>query len=369
MVDFGSEIRTRRAAFALSVETIAKMARIAESRLEAIEAGEPPSTREVAAIAEALASDPARLAKGGEEDPRWSVARFRSGNGATKLDGIDLRLLAKGAEAGRILASLKKLLGEKASKIPDLRHICATSPSMEPWRHGYMLGEKARLALSSDKAPEEAPIPSVQALLESLGVHVAAVDFLDLSIEAASIYELDAAPVVLVNRRTPRFDYLPRRALLAHELCHILHDGGKRDLTTVTKEADNSPIEQRANGFAPSFLAPAQWVDLTKTKKDSPESIVQCLAETWGLSFEGAAWHAKNINLLDPKKAEQLANIHKRVRSSAFEEDIPRTPPEQFDIEQTPGPLASGLLAEIATIACAEGLISRARAAEIMSLR
>jgi transcriptional regulator with XRE-family HTH domain len=364
-VNLASTIRSRRLAFDLTVEDAARLARVTPERLQSIESGERPSTRELASIAEALACDPANLAKGALDDPRRSPARFKTGEGASRLAGGDLRLLARAAEAGRILASLKGLLQESSSKLPVHRHVVAPSPAVESWRDGYELGVQARRALS----PERGPISSVQGLLEEMGVHVAFVDFA-AGVEAASIFEVGACPVILVNRRAPKCDYpLARRALLAHELCHLLHDGGERDLTVVTREMDPSAIEQRANGFAPSFLAPGDWVRDQRPTGVDARQVVVWLAQSWGLSFEGAAWHAKNLKLLDAVEAERLALGRKSRVDSRFEMELPRTPPEQFGIEVEPTALTAGLLAETAIVASAEDVISRARAAEILSLQ
>ncbi len=365
-LNVASEIQSRRMAFDLPLESVARLARVTPARLRSIESGELPSTRELASIADALACDPAHLAKGIVEDPRRSPARFKSGDGASKLGGHDLRLLARGAEAGRILASLKALLQETASKLPAHRSVFGPSPSMESWREGYELGAQARRALS----PERSAIHSVQRLLENIGIHVAVVDFEAEHVEAASIYETGASPVILLNHRAPKHEYpLARRALLIHELCHLLHDGGTRDLTVVTRENDPSPVEQRANGFAPSFIAPGEWARGAEQMNEEPRQLVLELAQTWGLSFEGAAWHAKNLRLLDPSEAEHLVRGRKPRVTSDFEPELPRTPPDQFGIEVEPTPLAAGLLAETTVIACAEEVISRARAAEILSLR
>jgi Zn-dependent peptidase ImmA (M78 family) len=208
----------------------------------------------------------------------------------------------------------------------------------------------------------------VQGLLEEHGVHVADVEFESVEIEAASLYELATSPVILINRRASRFSYrLARRAVLAHELCHILNDGGERDLTVVSLETDHSPVEQRANGFAPSFLAPRSWVQLRSKK---PDEMALELANTWGLSFEGAAWHLKNLKLVSPATADELCDTkHKPRIVSAFEQPPDRTPPDQFNVDAEPSPLASGLLSETAIVAAAEGAISRGRAAEILTLR
>jgi hypothetical protein len=160
---------------------------------------------------------------------------------------------------------------------------------------------------------------------------------------------------------------MARRAVLAHELCHLLNDGGERNLTVVSFETDGSTIEQRANGFAPSFIAPAGWVSL---RSKDPIAMAQDLASEWGLSFEGAAWHLKNLKRISAETAEELGDLKRKPKlESTFERPLPRTPPDQFEIEAEASDLALGLLSETAIIAAAEGVISRGRAAEILTLR
>ena len=357
MSKLGTDIQGRRKDLGLPIDEVARLAGLASARLAAIESGEGPTTWELSVVAGALACDPAQLMLGGAEDPTRSVARFRTGNAAGNLTGRDLRLLARGAEAGRILARLKEKLGDQVSRVTSIRHICAPSSGHEAWEEGYELGSEARSLL----APA-GPILSVQSVFEEAGVHVAQVDFDSDSVEAASLYELGAAPVILLNRTASKVAFsLARRAILAHELCHLIHDGGQRDITVVTRDTDNSEIEKRANGFAPSFIAPKSLVAelIRKAKRKNPRELVGELGRSWGLSFEGAAWHAKNLKLIDPKVAEQLVAGKKQDVKSNFEQTIQRTPPEQFGIEVQPTNLANGLLSETAIMACAEGAISR----------
>lgn len=363
MASPGADIQKRRAAFGFTPTELADLAALPEARVLAIESGAVQvTTSDLALLADALACDAADLARGELDDARRSPARFRGAIGGRVPSPHDLRLLARAAETGRILASLRGRLGEPAAPLQDLRSLSAPSPAMEPWEHGYQLGAKAREQL------HPGPLLSVQAMLESWGVHIAEVAFESDEIEAASLYETGAAPVILVNSRAGKARYRPSlRAILAHELCHLLHDGGQRNLTAVSLEKDSSPVKQRANGFAPSFLAPGARVSLRSAE---PSAMVLELAETWGFSFEGAAWHLKNLGLIPAATADRLIEQqHRSLPDTPFERPMHRTPPDQFGIEVEPSPLALGLLSETAIIAAAEGLISRGRAAEILLLR
>jgi Zn-dependent peptidase ImmA (M78 family)/DNA-binding XRE family transcriptional regulator len=363
-VDLGPQIRKRRESFGLSTAQVAGLANLTPARVGAIEAGELLTTWELAAVAGALATDPARLRAGTADDDIYrSAVRFRSAQGAESLSPMDVRLLARAAEAGRLVAWLRTLFQEPASRLVDMRQVQGVDGRKRPWQQGYELGEAARMRL----APGGQRLESIQQLLEEAGVHIALVDFESSHIEAASLFESDAAPVILLNAKNDRIHYpLARRAILAHELCHLLHDGGQRNLLTqVSQESDSSPTEQRANGFAPSFLAPRKWV-LRSPSGDHLGAVVR-LAEDWGLSFEGAAWHAKNLKLIPPEVAEDFQRTLDKPRiNTSVEPDLARTSPELYDIDFEPSPLTRGLLAELALRAAARGLITRPRAAEIL---
>ncbi|HEX4385978.1 MAG TPA: helix-turn-helix transcriptional regulator, partial [Myxococcales bacterium] len=167
----GADIRKRRESFGFSRVDVASLASMGEVRILAIESGaELPTTSELGSLADALACNAADLARGTVDDPRRSVARFRGAEAAKTPSASDLRLLARAAEAGRILASLRKRLGTNPTvPLRDLRSPSAPSSVKEAWQDGYDLGVKARNQLS----PAQKPIDSVQELVERFGVHVA----------------------------------------------------------------------------------------------------------------------------------------------------------------------------------------------------
>jgi Zn-dependent peptidase ImmA (M78 family)/transcriptional regulator with XRE-family HTH domain len=366
MSQIGRHIRQLREAYGFDLSNLAGLAAIPASRVEKIESGAPLSTAELAQLADALAVDPALLHAGKIQESQRTVARFRSPIGFSDINGSDARLLARAAEVGEICGELRSLLGKGPSPIILCRKPLAVATYPEPWLQGYDLGAAAREALVSGHGA----LKSVQASLEELGVHVAFVPFEASAIEAASLLEPGSGPVILLNKSSSRVRYaLSRRAILAHELCHLLHDGGERDLAIVSREEglDTSGTERRANGFAPNFLAPNDWVSLNKA---SAEGVVTELAKRWGLSLEGAAWHAKNLGLVKESELEQLREAASKPSfETVFEHDLPRTPPGLVGIEVMPTPLVDGYLSELAILAAEEGVISKGRAAEILSLQ
>jgi hypothetical protein len=141
-------------------------------------------------------------------------------------------------------------------------------------------------------------------------------------------------------------------------------------MTIVSRDEslDPSPIEKRANGFAPNFLAPSEWV--SQRQADPIQTVLE-LGRTWGLSFEGAAWHARNLKLVSVEKAEALLRMGSKptVPAGDFELDLPRTPPDCVGLEVSPTELTEGLLSELTILAASEGAISKGRAEEILTVR
>lgn len=361
----GANIGRQRKALGLTVEALSSLASLPTDRIRSIEAGDDaPSTWDLDVIAGALAVEPVALRTGELMDPRWSVARFRGPLGVS-FTVLDLRRLARCAEAGRIHAFLRRELGDPIGTATAVREVRPVHG--EPWRHGYALGENARVRLVGHPRP----LNSVQGTLEAAGVLVTAIRFDSLDIEGASLLEPDASPVIVLNRSVDRFNHrLARRAILAHELCHLLHDGGERDLlTVVSRSGDDDPIEQRAKGFAPSFIAPRHAIRVPA--QASAKDKVVSLGTKWGLSFEGATWHAKNAGRITPDQANRLMARSSRpsIDPAGFEPDIVRAAPEAIGLELDIAELAQSALGDLAIRAVTEEIISTGRAAEILTLR
>ncbi len=358
---------TRWRALALTTDELASLSGVEAARIEAIGRGEAMTVWELTALANALALDPAALHRGESDDPRWSVARFRTAEHGETLVPYDVRTIARATEAGRVHHFLRARCGHPRAQASALRDVKALSATTEPWQQGYDLGKHARERLH----PAHAALPSVQGLLERAGVLVLDLQLQTKAVEAVSLVEPDASPVIVVNRAAPRTrSRASRRAMLAHELCHVLHDAtGKRDLATVLSRRDDpSPVEQRANAFAPAFLAPPHWVQRTRGRV---EQQVVTLAKTWGLSFEGAAWHAKNLKLLSPTTAEAIIarRPHPPVDLRDFEPPLGRLDPAAYGLDVKVSDFARSALGDQTLRALACGVISSGRAVEILSFR
>jgi Zn-dependent peptidase ImmA (M78 family) len=369
----------RQRAMGATLDELVSWSGLDRGRISELEAGREPSIDEFEGLSRGLAVDSASVYAGEDSDPRRTVARFRAAaGGQTAVTAKDLRALALAAEEGRVLAYLLRLLGRDVSLEPH-REVLALG-NAEPWAEGYSLGEGARQRLlgTSD------PLLDLERSMNELGIHVGRVSFSNRDIDAASIWEPGAAPVILLNRGSRRVDYcLSRRAILSHELCHLLHDA-KDDGRMTTRlswatQADDgygSAIEARARGFAPAFLAPRpavrSWYDrLPGSVRREGEGVVGALANYWGLSFEGAAWHAKNCGLIAGDAAEQLVRRSPSWQGvgDRFEMSLPWAPPQMIDprLPSSAAEIWEGWATELVLEAFSEGVISVGRARELLT--
>jgi Zn-dependent peptidase ImmA (M78 family) len=359
-------------------QDLANLSGLCEARVDGIRSGEPLSSSEFELICRALAVDSGAMYSGDASNPERSPARFRVASTIEGPSPTDVRVLALAAEQGRILGHLMDLLGRPVL-LQRHRKIEGLSTTADLWREGYDLGESAR----DELAPGGGPLHDLPGLFNDFGVHVARVR-LNLSvIDAASIWEPRAVPVVLVNSTSHVLTHPgPFRASLAHELCHLLHDAGERNLTTSVSWGSEGTgnyddgLEKRARAFAPAFLAPrprvSEWhASLAKRLRDDATRMIQAMAEHWGLSFEGAAWHAKNCGLVEPEQAQQLARMPRKPLISLEEFDLQEQfyPPIMFDPElpEKAAPLWQGWASRLVLEALEDGHISIGRAREILT--
>lgn len=370
-------IRSRREAFGASIDQVSQWSGISADRWREIEigTGDGVESSTLGQIASALATDFGSLLHDRLNNPRRSVARFRAANSSYELEPADLRYLALAAEIGRIGGELCRL-SSCENALDKARHPHPVHDREMPWKQGYRLGEQARRRLPLSGT---GPIHDLEADLRRMRVQVIRVPFSDPTLEAASLWEDGAIPVIVLNESSQRTRRsLPRRATLAHELCHLLHDSGEHDLTTQLSGREKgveTAIEQRARSFAPAFLAPRDevrhWFRAGGGgKMRSPETRVIALARRWGLSFEGAAWHAKNCGLVQSRTAERLVNSPERP-DQEWEREFESTPrptkAARDPLEVRSSTLfTGGVVRDLVLAALGTGEISEGRAREIL---
>ncbi|MBI4700344.1 MAG: helix-turn-helix domain-containing protein [Deltaproteobacteria bacterium] len=377
----GSRLRQRREELGATLEQAAQWSGLVPEWLAAMEAGALDVTAgDFERACRGIAVDPTVIYRG-DDTPKWRMTRFRAASTPdAPLPPAAIRALALGAELGRVLASLLRRLGRPVP-LEQHRRTEALRSAPEPWEQGYVLGERARARLF----PDPGPIQDVEALLADLGVHVGPVRFGVREIEAASLWEPGAAPVILLNAGLRRARYgLSRRAILCHELCHLLHDAGEAQMTTRVSWSEDAgnyddAIEQRARGFSPAFLAPREQVRSAlaeelgaKRRPDAPR-VVGAIARRWGLSYEGAIWHARNCRLIHVADAQHLVARHSASPqlpwAHELEQPLPTAAPALVHaaLPDRRSPIMDGAGASVVLAALDRAVISAGRAREILT--
>lgn len=375
--DLTERLFARAAALDLR-ESLPRLSGLDAERVDAIQTGSTYTADEYEQICRALAVDPTVMYRAEESRPGRLPARFRGAMAVGGPPGSDLRLLALAAEQGRILSHLLRSLGRHV-ELFRYRDIRPPQAGKDTWREGYELGERARADLQLDQGP----IHDVEDILRRLGVHVARVRFTEPGIDAASVWQPDAVPIILLNKGSGRIGHPGAvRATLAHELCHLLHDAGEQDLTTqVSWGAEGTGnysdvLEVRARAFAPAFLAPRRQVqdwfaEQPRRVRSDARRAIRALGAHWGLSFEGAAWHAKNCGLLDPAMAEALAatSSGEWIDLDGFDSPPAWVPPAMVHpgLPARAADLWEGSATGIVLDALGEGVITVGRASELLS--
>lgn len=359
-------------------DLLSTLSGVPNERLEALRDGAAMSALEFEALCRAVVVNPAELVYGDntEFNPRRSVARFRSAPGVQSLTGADLRVLQQAAEVGRVLGGLARVLNV-ALPVVEARAVLPASGT-DQWKKGYQLGTAARKRLLRNTSE---PIAELERTLTStLAVHVAHVRFENEQIDAASLFEDGAVPVVLVNATGRGVRSVGgRRAAIAHELCHLLHDGGQPNVpdyaVSVAYNADgySDLVEQRARAFAPAFLAPPSAVRAWKSARfgqtapdtlAAAEPVVASLADHWGFSFEGAAWHAKNCRLVS---SDLISSLLAQPPTRTFpERGFEVSAPSVADSDDLVAPIWRGLGERLVMRAAAQSVITSARARELL---
>lgn len=373
MQSISDHLKARRMAFGASVAQTAEWARLDPERLREIERGSPPTSGEYESLCRALAVDSGALARGLDRSPKRSVARFKAASWVSPT-ATDFRTLSLAAEIGRIGGFLARETDHQ-SPLATLRHPEPIRARLDLWKQGYQLGENAHRAFGLPPGP----ILDLEGVLMGWGIHVVRIEFSSEYLDAASLWESGALPIVLLNTRSTRSkSTLSRRALLAHELCHLLHDSGENDLTTQLSWTEGSgnygeQVEIRARAFAPAFLAPRDdvrhWFRSGSGKRLSdPAAKVEHLARRWGFSLRGAIWHAKNCGIIKSRTAEELSATsvdHGHSWSQSFETESRQESAAHGTSARETSPLASGLMLKLVEDAVASGVISEGRGREI----
>ena len=194
------------------------------------------------------------------------------------------------------------------------------SPQNPAWRIGYQLATQTRERLEL----EQDPIPSMRDFVESrLNIPVVQAQ-LHPSIAGATIetrgHNGGEVRGFVLNTIGENSNVLVRRATLAHELGHLLHDPGQ-DLNQLRvdsyMETQADPeggvhadfVEQRANAFAIAFLAPLDSVRKMIPIPISADAIREVM-QVFGISHTAARYHVSNAHYRQYNVPDQAYGVH-----------------------------------------------------------
>lgn len=206
------------------------------------------------------------------------------------------------------------------------------------WQEGS-LEDVERVALELRQAWKLGlnPIDSVVELLEERGIKVGLVDAHE-KFDACTFWVDGSAPVIAVNRGFPGDR---QRFSLVHDLGHLVLDTN-----------DDTP----ANRFAGVFLVPkpVAYRELGERRRTLSFQELYLLKHKYGFSMQGWVYRAKDLRIISESAAIRL---FQRFRSKGWHR---QEPGDQVSVE---GPER---MVRLVYRALAEGLVSEARAAELL---
>ncbi len=166
-----------------------------------------------------------------------------------------------------------------------------------PWTDGYRLAQEWR-AKAGMRHKRDGAV-DVEEHLESLGVTFEDIELDEATTAGLAVQPEQGAPHIFVNRRNPCCEFPSgKRFILAHELCHLLHDRAHgRNLAMISGPWAPRDLEKRANAFAAALLMP-------------PELLKKGLHSDDDLEFEGLLVLAKRLHVSTDALAHHLANCN-----------------------------------------------------------
>lgn len=252
-------IRSARESAGLTVDELAKWARLSPEQLRGIEQGDvEPSWHDVDRCARVFGLRIEDLFAG-EAGRAPMTLLLRSDNDE---DGLSIRevlttdgdeMLGEFQRVVRDIAELERDLGRTRPKLPTIK-LGSRSPDVHRGDH---LARAVRQALGLG----DDPIPSMLSLVRKLGVTVVWADRGDTGIDGACTTR--PLPAILVAHAVDAPTPWRVRMTLAHELSHLLFDLVEGRAVLVSP-ASPSPrlleVERRARAFAACLLAPTDGV-------------------------------------------------------------------------------------------------------------
>ena len=188
-----------------------------------------------------------------------------------------------------------------------------SSDLLSAWREGYDLALDLHDSLSETDGTslaDEAPV-DIERLLSALGVDVQSVRLTDKSVRAVALSSPTIRPTILLNTGYGgAASTEATRFTLAHELCHLLHDGGTlAPLAVASGPWAPRDVERRANAFAAMLLMPTHLVsDAINQVSKTPKAKVWVsqIAAQLDVSYSACVEHLHNLGVLSEHERDRL---------------------------------------------------------------
>ena len=378
----GNAISRQRRSMGLTTQQVARFTGLDNATMEHIESSsgrDRMTVQDLERVAFKLGLDEAQIAYQGLACDTAIGARLkemRSDNENTKLSPTSVLTFAEAASViraqHRLMKSLEVSSAQRNEFEPDDYYGSLDNPA---WRVGQELSERARTILGLGLNP----VKSMRELVEdTLCIPVIQVELAQKTIAGATISVSDGDETcrgIVLNLKGDNENALVRRATIAHEIAHLLFDpeeylnkvrvdtyeGLESDPSRVLFVADNANyrVEQRANSFAISFLAPMERVR-DMARPPFPAEDVSRVVSKYGISVTAASYHVVNASFqnADPPWGVPPDNGGDWKGVENFAVDF-------FPIYSTPI-TRRGRFAGLVVKACRRGLISTESAAEYL---
>ena len=378
----GSAIRRQRQSLGLTVEEVARYTGVATHVIEDIECSsgrDSVTVQELEQVAFKLGLDEAQIAYQGLAADTAVAARLKKMKSSSDTTTLSPKSVLTFTEAASVIRAQHRLMStldvDSTQRAKFIRDDYYGSGENTAWKVGQELSERARAILKIGHGP----IGSMRELVEdTLCIPVIQAELSQNRIAGATISVTDGVETwrgIVLNLKGANENPLVRRATLAHEIAHLLFDPDQY-LDTVrvdTYEAldanpnsaagiadnDHYLVEQRANAFAISFLAPVEQVRSMAKPSFTGEDVSRVVSK-YGISVTAASYHVANAN----------------YQHGDYPDDVPADNGDDwkgvenflvdaFPITSTPS-TRHGRFARLVVQACSRGLISVESAAEYL---
>jgi Zn-dependent peptidase ImmA (M78 family) len=345
------------------VETAAHAAELTPDVVRAVEQGQALTAGRIAALANVYGYSEEDLLDDAPMDTSVSVLL----RGDPHAEDLALHL-GRLTAVCREYTQLEELLGSPAQgRIVGFSP--AGPPVPPPWRHGEELAIHTRNALGLGIAP----IRSMSALLEQLGVRLVWTDLLPEEVQGLSLHDPLVGPSIVANMNGRSDMWWTLRTTIAHELCHILYDRVPTvPLGIASRRNQRDDLEQRANAFSVYFLAPREGVRaLLMSRGCIPfqlqRSDVHTVMTHFGFGKEAATAHLFHLDWIFRAQREKLLNRSYPTEPEGDGES-PHSQPDLAMYLDLGVPLERVSLVRVAERAHERGVITTARFREALGL-